>query len=143
MGSVVKKTHVKLESCGDDLRVFTLGPVQSLWHTRKEGGAGNPVDSTVASSPTLPAAPHCVCSQQLALSLPLSLSLCVPRAACCITDHSRRVYRYQLHAATYSKGRCRSSSSSSSSYSSRATPLCGKRRAGWWKLGFLPESCVV
>ena len=140
MGSVVKKTHVKLESCGDDLRVFTLGPVQSLWHTRKEGGAGNPVDSTVASSPTLPAAAHCVCSQQLALSLSLSLSaylglLAASQTTLGVSTDTSCTRRHTAKAA------CRNGSSSS--YSSRATPLCGKRRAGWWKLGFLPESCVV
>lgn len=137
MGSVVKKTHVKLESCGDDLRVFTLGPVQSLWHTRKEGGAGNPVDSTVASSPTLPAAAHCVYSQQLSLSLSAYPGLlAASQTTLGVSTDTSCTRRHTAKAA------CRSSSSISS-YTSRATPLCGKRRAGWRKLGFLPESCVV
>ena len=70
---------------------------------RKEGQATLSTPPWRARQPYQP--PHTASVASSSLSLFLSLSLCVPRAACCITDNSRRVYRYQLHAATYSKGR--------------------------------------
>ena len=137
VGSVVKKTHVKLESSDDDLRCLLWGLYNhSGTRGRKEGQATLSTPSWRARQPYQPLHAASLASSSLSLSLAssaLSLSaypglLAASQTTLGVSTDTSCTRRHTAKAA------CRSSS-----YSSRATPLCGKRRAGWWKLVFLPE----